>query len=389
MNIVIFSDLVKIYRKANFTSKGYADYFIENNDDLNILNKAINNFNISHIELTENDNPSIGEAVRLAVQNPPINLGWLYENSNEFIISDFIKSVPDNLPFFIKDINFYSEDTDVPVLIDTYSHVKALLSNFNKMAIYNNEALRRLIFAGKKTFELDYGVNHYSKEFIELLTELPSSKLEAVNKLTRWLSDEETSNHYEEKKSILALVLENYKLDNSLTIIDVIKNIEEISDSIRSQYNLYLEDFSYEKFVKKLEENSEKFVSRINESISKVLSQVLALPIAAAAPTILNGLQPNADNSKLFIAYIGLLAYAIICYLALITQKEVLESIESQVESFDRLGKIPMSLKVQWDDDKGRINKLIRKQEHLYHAMKWIVYLVVFFCGFKIIASLL
>lgn len=385
----MFSDLVKVYQKADFSTKvGYADYFIENNDDHDAIEAVIRDSDVSRIEVI-NGSIEIGETLRLAIQQPARSLGWLYGNLDEFIISDFIKSVPDNLPFFIKEINFYSAKSNVQGVLQAYFEVKGLLNNLNKMSIYNNEASRKLVFAGKKTFELDYNVNHYRQNFIQLLRDLSDNKLAAITNLSKWLSDEETNKHKEEKKSILALVLEGYKFDESLTIIDIVKNIEEIDKAIRSQYNLYLEDFSYEKFVKKLEENSEKFISRINESITKVLSQVLALPIAAAAPAILNGIQPNADNSKLFIAYMGLFAYSVICYFALLTQHEVLKNIKTQVENYDTLGKIPTSLQSQWTDDKKKIHNLIKKQENLFQVMISIIYLVVLFCGFKICESLI
>ena len=161
-----------------------------------------------------------------------------------------------------------------------------------------------------------------------------------------------------------------------------------MNKSIYSQYDLYLEDFKYEKFVKKLEENSEKFISRINDSMSKVLSQVLALPIAAAIPAILKSNQIEVDNGSQIIIALALIAYATICYFALTVQDEVLSNIKKQVGQFEEDGKIPSSLKEQWIKDKKQINSLIEKQKHLYYVMIAVVFLVIFYGSTKLISAI-
>ena len=63
------------------------------------------------------------------------------------------------------------------------------------------------------------------------------------------MNDESTSSHIDEKKSILAFVLSD-SLSQEANLLDVIQNIQHISKSVQAQYALYLENFSYEKFVK-------------------------------------------------------------------------------------------------------------------------------------------
>ena len=62
----------------------------------------------------------------------------------------------------------------------------------------------------------------------------------------------------------------------------LLTDIVNISNQTHTQYDLYLEDFSYSKFVKKIEERASKFTVRINEALGKSSTQVLGLPIAAA-----------------------------------------------------------------------------------------------------------
>ena len=175
------------------------------------------------------------------------------------------------------------------------------------------------------------------------------------------MNDESTSSHIDEKKSILAFVLSD-SLSQEANLLDVIQNIQHISKSVQAQYALYLENFSYEKFVKKLEENTEKFVSKINDTISKVLPQFLGLPFLTAVPSALK----SGDN---WLIYLALIIYCLICGYGLSNQKLILDNLRQDVDRFEEKGKVPEKLKEQWKEDKDRISKLLLKQRHLYRIL--------------------
>ena len=130
-----------------------------------------------------------------------------------------------------------------------------------------------------------------------------------------------------------------------------------------------MENFSYEKFVKKLTENSEKFIAKVNDSISKILPQFLGLPFLTAIPTALK----SGDN---WLVYIALCFYCVMCYLGLSYQKQMLDNIADDVEKFEVKGKIPGALQSDWKNDKHKINELIIKQRRLY----WLLLISVFLC---------
>ncbi|HHV6903881.1 TPA: hypothetical protein ACUMXM_001827, partial [Haemophilus influenzae] len=220
---------------------------------------------------------------------------------------------------------------------------------------------KKLIFFSKKTFELSIDVTNKLSEFVQIIKNLDISKRKLITDFQEWMNDESTSSHIDEKKSILAFVLSD-SLSQEANLLDVIQNIQHISESVQAQYALYLENFSYEKFVKKLEENTEKFVSKINDTISKILPQFLGLPFLTAVPSALK----SADN---WLIYLALMLYCIICGYGLSNQKLVLDHIRQDVERFESKGKIPEQLKEQWREDKARINKLLRKQRHLYRLL--------------------
>ena len=389
-----FSDLVKIYRKADFGGGSVgALYRIENDEMLSLVKMLTsgNNAERTRIEVL-NGKTQIGETVELEILQPKTSIGWLYDSVDDFVKGDFLRTLPHSKnskkPYYIKSINFYSENDDSPEIITTYVSIQTLLLRLESMAAYLDSANRKIIFVGKKTFELHYDISKNLDGFKLLLENYAKDldgRVKVINDFCVWLDDGDTGKHVDVKKSILAVLLSDIQPPlKTFDIIDVVENIEFLYTSARGQLSIYLEDFKYEKFVQKLEENSEKFVSRINDSVSKVLSQILALPIAAAAPVILKG----RGSSSEIIIYIALLVYAVICYFALSTQKSVLNHLRDEVSDFDKQGKLPKSLKERWMIEKAKIYDLIEKQTHLYWVMITVVYLAVAYSFYNISSDL-
>ncbi|WP_051940439.1 hypothetical protein [Stenoxybacter acetivorans] len=214
---------------------------------------------------------------------------------------------------------------------------------------------------------------------LTVLRQLDSQKVAVIKAFRRWLQEDE-GKHTEEKKAIVASVLCNlFKENQYIDFYEVIKNIDKIDKEVRGQYSLYLENFSYGAFVKKLEENGEKFISRINDTLNKILSQVLALPIAALAlKTWSDGTTP---------AYFALLAYGLICGLALISQALILDHLKSEVSKFEQDGKVAEALKKQWHDNKKHIDNLIKWQWGLACILEITILTCLLFALHKIIAS--
>lgn len=375
-----FSDLVKIYRKSEFlTELNSATYAIKDQLDLNDIEFVIRNQEDIYIDVIQSSY-DIGDVVDLNLDQP-IKFGRIYQNYSSYIKSDmqFLFTTFGKTPFYIINEDIFSEDSKLPSKVKSYQLVKVFASSLLKMCSYNDETHSNLIFFGKKTFALSTEIeSSIAEQFsyeIEMMDEI---ERKVIQDFCLWLDDEATDSHIDEKKAILSFVLNEIFVDNQkASILDVLRNIKQAYEAIQGQYSLYLENFCYEKFVKKLESNSEKFVTRINDTISKLLPQFLGIPILTAVPTAI-----KAGNH--FLIYIAIIVYCIICYFALQNQKAVLDYLNEDIESFEEKGKIPLSLKTQWKDDKNRIFKLMDNQQLLYK----ILYCVVVFCFCYAVGSL-
>lgn len=235
----------------------------------------------------------------------------------------------------------------------------------------------KIIFFGKKATEISLKPSAI-EVFLETVKNLDYLQLQSIKKLSKWLNDD-NDRHLIEKKSILSTVISNKfpEVDGNIySFHHVLIKISEIEKEISGQYELYLENFSYEKFVKKLEENTEKFTNRVNETLSKVFTQTLALPIAAAS------LQALRTDSA--IVYIALIIACILCLAALLIQFNSLKNIEKEVEGFKAKGKIPLPLQETWCKDEEKIKESIGQQRNLGRLFVAAVFLCIFFSIYQI-----
>lgn len=372
---ISFADLVQVYRKSEFVpNSDRATYCIETAEELSLLQRlsSDDNFDTTALDIVSN-NPQVGHNVNLRINQPKFSFGRIFNTVEDFISGDMAQLHKQSIhqsPYYIKSENISSLDANSLQILVNYQVIRNFLYQLIAMDSYTDTVNKKLIFFSKKTFELSIDINLQLTNFVNLLTELDNNQCKIISNFQEWLKDEETSSHVDEKKSILAFVLSD-ALPQGATLIDLIKQIQHISESVQAQYALYLENFSYEKFVKKLEENSEKFVSKINDTISKVLPQFLGLPFLTAIPTALK----SADN---WLVYLALSIYCIMCIYGLTNQKAILNYINQDVERYENKGKIPEKLKAQWAQDKKRIKELLRKQRHLYRVLMTTV--ILFLC---------
>lgn len=367
-----FSDLVRIYRESEpIEGSDKRAFCVKTEEKLVLLNQLLSDENYANTALESENTPILGETVNLIFGTPRPQFGRFFKKLDDLIKSDIAQLNHTSLSqssFFITSENIASFDEHVPVL-KSYQVVMAFLKQLITMDSYTDMVNKKLIFFSKKTFELSIDITPRLSEFSQIIRDLDDEQCKLVTDFQEWLNDEETSSHIDEKKSILAFVLSDF-LSSDADFLDFIQQVSRISEAVQAQYALYLENFSYEKFVKKLEENTEKFVSKINDTISKVLPQFLALPFLTAIPVALK----SKDD---WLVYVALIIYCVMCCYGLTNQKLILDYLRRDVDLFEERGKVPEKLKSQWCEDKNRIKKLLRKQRHLYRVL--LSALIVFF----------
>lgn len=67
-----------------------------------------------------------------------------------------------------------------------------------------------------------------------------------------------------------------------LRIYKLIERFTEIENSYQNSFNIYIENFSYQRLELELKKDLDYFVKSISDSIGALQSQALGLPIATA-----------------------------------------------------------------------------------------------------------
>lgn len=328
-------------------------------------------------DLNIEDSPTINSEVRFTF-NPFKNYG--HAGYKDFFLNEswWSEKYSDSNRIAAESIVFHlwaEERKSQDLIADDKLHLVCQLAlRFSKLAHPSNS---KIIFFGKKATEISLKPRAI-EDFLETIKNLDELQLQSIIKLSKWLNDD-NDRHLIEKKSILSTVISNQfpEVDgNTYSFHHVLIKIPEIEKEISGQYELYLENFSYEKFVKKLEENTEKFTNRVNDTLSKVFTQTLALPIAAAS------LQALRTDST--VVYIALIIACILCLAALLIQFKALKNIENEVEGFKDKGKIPLPLQKTWRNDEEKIKETIGYQRNLGRLFVVTVFLCIFFSIFQI-----
>lgn len=376
-----FKDLVEFYRKAKETKEpDQFTYFIGTYAELNLLKKLMSDDNVSFSKLSlANGILAVGNEVKIVVGQPDFKLGGLYFTIESFLKADmtFITNgSSSNKQYYIFSEKVASFDEKKPEMLLSYEIVKEFILQLISVDAYTDKTRKNLIFFSKKTLELSIDVRDKIIDFMDELKKINNQSLDGIRQFSQWLSNKETSSHYDEKKSILAFVLAD-TLPETPNIIDVLRRIKKISEAVQAQYGLYLENFSYARFVKKLEENSENFVKRINDTISKILPQLLGLPFLAAIVTALNA----GDN---LLVYMALFTYSLISILALSYQNAVLNDIRDEIKNYVKNGNIPEALTPQWTGYRNKFYKLIKKQKSLYRVLLASAGFCLLYCLYKL-----
>ena len=216
-----------------------------------------------------------------------------------------------------------------------------------------------LIFLGKNAIEVRCIFSEDAAlEMTALMRTISAGQAEKIRNFSLWLQEGDEG-HQAEKRQIFSFALGNLlHAESTWNIARLLENFTLLEKEVRGQYRLYMENFRYEKFVKKLEESSEKFVTRINDTLSKIFSQVLALPVAATALNLF-------AKTGSWIGHVALLLYCALCFVALINQTQVLQHLHDELEDYQTSGKIPQTLTEQWEKQTQKLEKLFKSQRIL------------------------
>jgi hypothetical protein len=162
------------------------------------------------------------------------------------------------------------------------------------------------------------------------IDKIPSRELE---KLSKSISDPslllesclQEDAHQNEKISMMKTSIVELIENNHKSIVELFSSTENLLNNFHKNYETYLRSFSFEDFIKDLEEDVGNFVSKVEEQIQGFYIQALAVPGAVILASALRGVEKNISLALVFSTVLALTI--------------VFRSLKSKITFIDRITK--------------------------------------------------
>ncbi|HTV87365.1 MAG TPA: hypothetical protein VME63_18365 [Dyella sp.] len=246
--------------------------------------------------------------------------------------------------FYLADIDYLYEagDEKAPVEVKLYFEAAKLFRLLKSVADYVNEfgAYKSLVFLQKTKLELapDYEVKDLKE--VDCLDYFDANFVQS-------------DIHKEQKATIIKTVLFEKFVDSPrITTADVIAKFGAILDGVKSNYELYVSEFSFQKVKEEVEKDKLEFTSKLNKVFSDIQSQLLAVP---ASIILVGGQMESASHWSLknVLIWVGALVYAVLMDLLVSNQRNTLEVVKAEIEE-------------QWELIRGRHQSIAEKFSKSY-----------------------
>jgi hypothetical protein len=224
--------------------------------------------------------------------------------------------------YFIAEINYASFDEQTTQEIHNYRQILRLINLLDVVCDHHqdiNESGARLYYILRQN-KLEIITNFSSEELRLSLPDLTSF-------LNEFLGDN-LNTHLNERKQILQKVLfdslsATHKKNQRF--IDLIHHIEYVVTTYRSNFDLYINEFSFNKFIDEVAEKKLSFLESINSFVSSVGLKLISLPVVAVAAKVLSGQGGGiVEASTIF--------YSITMMAMLFFKADVIQSIETNIK---------------------------------------------------------
>lgn len=161
------------------------------------------------------------------------------------------------------------------------------------------------IFIEKKSVNastlLTIDIDQISEERIEKFVESISNPISLLDSCLQ------EDAHQGEKISTLKTSIVNIVEERQLSFIDLLGLAEELLNTFHTNYETYLRSFSFEEFIKDLEDDVGNFINKVEEQIQGFYVQALAVPGAVILASALRGAEKSISLALLFSTVLALI----------------------------------------------------------------------------------
>lgn len=236
----------------------------------------------------------------------------------------FLNSSPAEKPFYIdEDKRLYLIELEEPDFFSKmrqWDQIKEIVTNISDYIITHG-----CILFKKRKLEILFA----------FISDMINAEIEGTL-ITEILKDLESDDNKEERISIFKSVLEEFLYNHPAEkrFAYLLNNFKQIYHSYKYGYDLYLEQFSYEKLKTEFKEDNVEYLKRIGEALDHIKNQVLIISTEAVAISQIDFLDP-INIKTILIAAVVLLA-TIIYSFVLHNQHQTLKDINEEIKDKQR-----------------------------------------------------
>ena len=212
---------------------------------------------------------SVGQTVRLSVNQPRIGLGILAVDMDALLRARKAHVEERKNYFIVKEL-YADRDPNPPTIIQHYRSLLAFIQLLKESAAYLETDKEELIFIyeGKFTIPVTYTAQDLLSLDSVSITKIRDSLIEDT--------------HREQRFAILADTLIGLLKGTPPTerFNVLLSHLGELYSKYADGYRLFVSNFSYDKVISQLESAKVEYTGKIHKAFSDIQNQILGIPVA-------------------------------------------------------------------------------------------------------------
>lgn len=201
--------------------------------------------------------------------------------------------------------------------------IAELFSNLKLISDLHGDAGNRsfIIFVGKKNLKIysDYHADDLARD---------------LNLIKNFIREYIQNDFHQEDRHLAVIngLHESFK-ENEISLSVFLKGFDTLYRMVKSNFQLYMDKFSFNDFKNKVEEDRREYTIKINKVFSDMQNQLLTLPIA----TVLAAGQMDSINSasgfiKNTLIMIGIIIFCVFVLMQIANQKITLKALDEEIK---------------------------------------------------------
>lgn len=227
--------------------------------------------------------------------------------------------------FYIFDIaeRYFPEISSHSQKINNIFVVAELFENLKLISDINGNLGNKsfIIFVGKKNLKIN---SEYSSD------DLNGNLILICTFIKDYIQNEF---HREDRHLAVKNGLHEIFKDNEITLSIFLKEFEIFYRMVKSNFQLYMDKFSFDDFKNKVEEDRREYTIKINKVFSDMQNQLLTLPIATvlAAGQMVH-VSSNGDIIKNILIVVGIIIFCVFVLMQISNQDNTLKALNEEIK---------------------------------------------------------